>query len=188
MLELLVVVALMGALAAMAIMVSPSFTRTARADASIVQMMDAIRSAREVAISQRRNVELRFVGLDAIQTVRIDIGADGVQTGTTILRTVELENRMQFRLEPDVTDDTPDGFGNATATHFGVPAATQTDIHQRGHVRGPGRRRAQRDGVPLDSERGEQRASDHDYGCDGAGARVAMERQRVGGVSHGNET
>jgi prepilin-type N-terminal cleavage/methylation domain-containing protein len=124
-LEILVVVALMGALAAMAIMVSPSFTRTARADASIVQMMDAIRSAREVAISQRRNVELRFIGLDAVQTVRIDIGVNGVQTGTTILRTVELENRMQFRLEPGVNDDTPDGFGNATAIHFGVPAATR---------------------------------------------------------------
>ena len=37
-LELLVVVALMGALAAMAIMVSPSFTQTARADGAIVQI------------------------------------------------------------------------------------------------------------------------------------------------------
>ena len=124
-LELLVVVALMGTIAAMAIMVSPSFTRTAKADASIVQLMDAIRSAREVAISQRRNVELRFVGLDAVQTVRIDIGANGVQTGTTVLRTVELENRMQFRKDPDVADDTPDTFGNATAISFGTPNATR---------------------------------------------------------------
>jgi prepilin-type N-terminal cleavage/methylation domain-containing protein len=124
-LEILVVVALMGALAAMAIMVSPSFTRTARADASIVQVMDAIRSAREVAISQRRNVELRFIGLNAVQTVRIDIGAAGVQTGTTILRTVELENRMQFLQAPEVTDDTPDGFGDGAAIAFGTPAATR---------------------------------------------------------------
>lgn len=124
-LEILVVVALMGALAAMAIMVSPSFTRTAKADAAIVQLMDAIRSAREVAISQRRNVELRFIGLDAVQTVRIDIGAAGVQTGTTVLRTVELENRMQFRKDPAVTADTPDGFGNSTALHFGTPPATR---------------------------------------------------------------
>ncbi len=124
-LELLVVVALMGTIAAMAIMVSPSFTRTAKADAAIVQLMDAIRSAREVAISQRRNVELRFVGLDAVQTVRIDIGANGVQTGTTVLRTVSLENRMQFRKDPDVADDTPDLFGNTTAIHFGLPAATR---------------------------------------------------------------
>ena len=131
-LEVLVVVALMGALAAMAMMVSPSFTRSTKADASIVQLMDAIRSAREVAISQRRNVELRFVGLDAVQTVRIDIGAGGVQTGTTVLRTVELENRMQFRLEPGVNDDTPDGFGNASALHFGVPAATRRIFTQRG--------------------------------------------------------
>ena len=124
-LELLVVVALMGVLAVMAIMVSPSFIRSARADASIVQLMDAIRSAREVAISQRRNVELRFVGLDAVQTVRVDIGANGVQTGTTVLRTVEFENRMQIRLDPNVPADTPDLFGRTTATSFGTPAATR---------------------------------------------------------------
>jgi prepilin-type N-terminal cleavage/methylation domain-containing protein len=119
-LEILVVVGIMGVLSGMAILVSPSFSRQARADASIVQAMDAIRSAREVAISQRRNVELRFVGLDAIQTVRVDIGANGVQTGTTVLRTVELENRMQFRLDPAVSPDTPDLFGKPAAIAFGA--------------------------------------------------------------------
>jgi prepilin-type N-terminal cleavage/methylation domain-containing protein len=109
-LEILVVVGLMGVVAAMAIMVSPSFTRSARADAGLVQLLDAIRSAREVAISQRRNVEIRFVGLNALQTWRREIGANGVVTGTTLLRTVELENRLQFRLDPAVPDDTPDLF------------------------------------------------------------------------------
>ncbi len=124
-LEILVVVGLMGVLAGMAIMVSPSFSRTARADASTAQLLDAIRSAREVAISQRRNVELQFVGLTAIRTVRVDIGVNGVQTGTTVLRTVELENRMQFRLDPSAPDDTPNLFGRITATTFGTPAATR---------------------------------------------------------------
>jgi prepilin-type N-terminal cleavage/methylation domain-containing protein len=121
-LEVMVVVGLLGVLAAMALMVSPSFTRTARADASLAQVLDAVRSAREVAISQRRNVELRFIGLNAIQTLRIDIGANGQPTGTTVLRTVELENRMQFRLE-DGVPDTPDAFGpGMAAIKFDGPA------------------------------------------------------------------
>ncbi|HEY7497189.1 MAG TPA: prepilin-type N-terminal cleavage/methylation domain-containing protein [Vicinamibacterales bacterium] len=119
-LEIMVVVALMGVLAAMAIMVSPSFTQTARADSGIAQVLDAIRSAREVAISQRRNVQLRFIGNNAIQTVRVEIGANGQVTGTTVLRTVELENRMRFDLDADVPDDTPDGFGRTGAISFGA--------------------------------------------------------------------
>jgi prepilin-type N-terminal cleavage/methylation domain-containing protein len=120
-LEVMVVVALLGVLAAMAIMVSPSFTQSARSEAGLSQLLDAMRSAREVAISQRRNVQLRFIGLNAIETRRVDIGVNGVQTGTTVLRTVELENRMQFRLDPEVNDDTPDQFGNATALEFDSP-------------------------------------------------------------------
>jgi prepilin-type N-terminal cleavage/methylation domain-containing protein len=119
-LEILVVVALMGALAAMAIMVSPSFTRTARADASVVQVLDAMRSAREVAISQRRNVELWFILPNAVQTRRVDINSTGVVTGTTVLRTVELENRMEIRLDPAVLDDTPDLFGRTAGVSFGA--------------------------------------------------------------------
>jgi prepilin-type N-terminal cleavage/methylation domain-containing protein len=117
MLEVLVVVGILGTLAAMAMMVLPAFSQNARAEAGISQVLDVMRSAREVAVSQRRNVEVVFIGLNAIRTRRIDIDANGNQTGTTTLRTVELENRVQFRLEPGVPD-TPDGFGNASALDF----------------------------------------------------------------------
>ena len=118
-LEILVVVAIMGTLAAMAIMVSPSFTNNARADSGMSQVMDALRLARETAVSQRRNVLVDNVGLTAIRTRRQDIGANGVVTGVTVLNVVELENRMRFRLEPGVPD-TPDGFGNGAAVAFGA--------------------------------------------------------------------
>lgn len=121
-LEVMVVVGLMAVLGAMALMVSPSFTRAARADAGLSQALDAIRSAREVAISQRRNVQIGFIGLTGIQTLRVDIGTNGQPTGTTVLRTVELENRMQFRLE-DGVPDTPDAFGpGMAAIKFDGPA------------------------------------------------------------------
>ena len=118
-LEVLVVVGLLGVLAAMAMMVSPVYSRHARAEAGIAQALDALRLARETAISQRRNVRVTFIGLTAIQTVREDIGANGVVTGTTVLRTVELENRMQLRLQPGVPD-TPDLFGAGAAVAFGA--------------------------------------------------------------------
>jgi prepilin-type N-terminal cleavage/methylation domain-containing protein len=124
-LELLVVVGLMGVVAAMAMMVSPALTQTKRSDSGLEQALDAIRSAREVAISQRRNVRLNFVGITAFQTVREDINSSGAVTGTTILRTVQLENRMQLRLDPDVAINTPDRFPTpakpATATAFSGP-------------------------------------------------------------------
>ncbi len=123
-LEIMVVVALMGVLAAMAIMVSPAMTQSARADSGITQALDAIRSAREVAISQRRNVRLTFIGNNAIQTVREDINGAGVVTGTTVLRTVELENRMTLQRAAEVTANTPDGFPQADAdgVTFGAAA------------------------------------------------------------------
>jgi prepilin-type N-terminal cleavage/methylation domain-containing protein len=134
-LEVLVVVALMGVLASMAIMVSPAFTQTARSDAALTQMLDALRSAREVAISQRRNVQLQFIGLNAIQTAREEINSSGVVTGTTVLRTVELENRMQFRLDSTAPIDTPDGFGRTAAVSF--PAASPWRFTSEGTFVGP---------------------------------------------------
>jgi prepilin-type N-terminal cleavage/methylation domain-containing protein len=118
-LEVLVVVALLGTLAAMTIMVSPSFLRLAKADAGVAQVTDVLRLARETSVSQRRNIIVRPIGLNALETVRQDIGAGGVVTGTTVLRTVEFENNIEFRLEAGVPN-TPDLFPmNGTAISFG---------------------------------------------------------------------
>jgi prepilin-type N-terminal cleavage/methylation domain-containing protein len=121
--ELMITVGILGTLAIMAVMVSPAFTNTAKADSGTEQVLDLFRSAREVAVAQRRNVEVRFIGTTGLQTVRRDIGAGGVQTGTTVLRTIELENKMQLRKDPAVVPDTPVGFGNAAATNFGATGA-----------------------------------------------------------------
>jgi hypothetical protein len=86
-----------------------------RAEAGISQVIDVMRSARETAISQaERGAALHRPQRGAVD---VDIGANGTQTGTTILRTVELENGVQFRQEPGVPD-TPDLFGMASATDF----------------------------------------------------------------------
>jgi prepilin-type N-terminal cleavage/methylation domain-containing protein len=120
--EMMLVVAIMGALAGMAVVVGPNFARQARADSGTIQVLDTFRTARELAISQRRNIRIQFVGNNTIQTVREE---QPVANGTTVLRTVVLENRVQFRLVPGVPE-TPDRFGcpvaapcPSTATAFG---------------------------------------------------------------------
>jgi prepilin-type N-terminal cleavage/methylation domain-containing protein len=115
--ELLMVIAVLGIVAAMAIGVSPAFLQQARADSGIAQATDVFRAAREIAISQRRNVQVRFIGQDVIQIARVNIP----DNSTTILRSVQLENRMRFMLVPGLPD-TPDLFGNAAAVSFGPSA------------------------------------------------------------------
>ena len=137
-LEMLVVIGIMGTLAAMSILVSPAFTQHAKAESGIAQAVDALRVARETAISQRRNVMIEFIGLTAIQTLRQEIGTNGVVTGTTVLNTIELENNVHFKLE-DGVPDTPDGFGNGSAISFGTSPARMftsegTLVNQQGDV------------------------------------------------------
>lgn len=136
--ELMIVVAILGTLAAVSIMVSPAFMKHAKAESGIAQAVDALRVGRETAISQRRNVRIEFLGLNAIRTVRQDIGVNGAVTGTTVLATVELENNMRFQLESGLPD-TPDGFGNGTAISFGTSpermfTSEGTLVNQQGDV------------------------------------------------------
>jgi prepilin-type N-terminal cleavage/methylation domain-containing protein len=120
--EMMLVVGIMGTLAAMAVVVGPNFARQARADSGTTQVIETLRTARETAISQRRNVQLRFPNITTLQTAREEIPA---ANGTTVLRTVVLENRVRFALVTGVPD-TPDRFGGnpLTATAFG-PSLTR---------------------------------------------------------------
>jgi Tfp pilus assembly protein FimT len=87
-----------------------------RANSAMAQTLAQLRSGRELAITQRRNIELKFVGTNQIQLVR-----QNRPNGTTVLSTVTLENRNQFILFSGVSD-TPDSFGMGAAVYFGGPA------------------------------------------------------------------
>ena len=121
--ELMVVVAIMATVAATAVLLTPEFRRQARADSGIQQAMNAVRFAREIAVSQRRNVRLVFVAPNRIQLVREDINAAGVVIGTTLMSTIFLEGAMEFRQFAG-QGDTGDGFGLAGPIAFG-PSATR---------------------------------------------------------------
>ncbi len=84
-----------------------------RANQALNQTVGELRRGRELAMAQRRNIELKFLGNDRIQLVRFDVPA-----GTTVLETVTLENKVEFHLFDDVPDS-PDLFGNGSAVDFG---------------------------------------------------------------------
>ncbi len=115
--ELMVVVGIAAVCMAVTIAVSPSFIRTAKADSGTAQAMEALRYAREVAISQRRNVQIEFIGTNEIRISRLNI-----PTGSTQLRSVPLEGGLRFMLVSGVPD-TPDLFGRTAAASF--PSATR---------------------------------------------------------------
>jgi Tfp pilus assembly protein FimT len=86
------------------------------ADAAMKQTLSQLRSGREKAIAQRRNIEIRFLPPNQIQLLRYN-----EPIGTTVLSTITLQGKNEFRRFVGVPD-TPDGFGNLSAISFGAQA------------------------------------------------------------------
>jgi prepilin-type N-terminal cleavage/methylation domain-containing protein len=115
--ELLVALALVGILAGVAVPMTSGFVARSRVDSSVTGAITAVKAARDRAVSERRNVQLNFVGTNRITVQRHEV------PGPTLTQVdqLELEEHMQFAKFEGVPD-TPDGFGNATAIVFtGTP-------------------------------------------------------------------
>jgi prepilin-type N-terminal cleavage/methylation domain-containing protein len=84
------------------------------ANTAMYQTIAQLRAGREMAIAQRRDILLNFLGDNQIQLLRVEIPA-----GTTLMSTVTLENGIEFRLFGGVPDS-PDSFGNGAAVDFGA--------------------------------------------------------------------
>jgi prepilin-type N-terminal cleavage/methylation domain-containing protein len=112
--ELLVALGIIAVMSATAVMVMPTALRSATADSGVARIASLLRTAREQAISQRRNIRVRFNAPNQIVVTRVNVPA----TSTTTLGTTTLESGLAFQLFAGVPD-TPDAFGKATATAFG---------------------------------------------------------------------
>jgi len=119
MVEVCIIVALMSIIGSFAVLNINGFLPGMKANEAMYQTVAQLRSTREAAIAQRRNIELRFLGDNQIQSVRHDL-----PDGTSILSDIKLSNGCQFVLFDDIPDS-PDTFGNADAVDFGG-AATLT--------------------------------------------------------------
>jgi prepilin-type N-terminal cleavage/methylation domain-containing protein len=127
MIELLVVVGLVGVLGAMAVMITPRALKTSKADSGMTQVASALRTAREQAISQRRNIRLAFNAPNQIVISRVEVPSGAL----TAITTVWFEDGVSFLQFPGVPD-TPDAFGNGSATSFG--AATSISFTSEGQL------------------------------------------------------
>jgi type II secretion system protein H len=128
--ELLVVVGVIGVAAAITLMVMPGVLKTTKADSALERIGSVLRTAREQAISQRRLIRVAFTGRNQITVTRIEVRrADGTLPAPVLLNTVWLEDGVEFRTFAELPD-TPDAFGNGSATSFG--SATTVDFTSEG--------------------------------------------------------
>jgi prepilin-type N-terminal cleavage/methylation domain-containing protein len=112
--ELIIVVAMIAVLASIAIGVTPAIISSTKGQGGASQVSAALRRAREIAISRRRNVRITFQGTNQVVLEQIDVPA-----GITPLETITLEGRVEYNEFGIV--DTPDLFGNANPVEIGGP-------------------------------------------------------------------
>jgi Tfp pilus assembly protein FimT len=111
--DMMVTLSIIGIVGSMATMQIGTVRRSMQGDGAMRLVMAQLNTARETAITQRRSIEVRFLGSNLVQVVRNE-----VPSGTTVLTNVTFESNAQYALISGV-EDTPDGFGNSTAISFG---------------------------------------------------------------------
>ena len=110
--ELLMAIAIFSMITAMSAVGFSSATRAMKGTAGMQQVTAQLRMARDMAISERRSMEVQFLGTNEIRTVRREI-----PNGTTLINQYFLEGSVQWHRFASVPD-TPDGFGIAGANSF----------------------------------------------------------------------
>jgi prepilin-type N-terminal cleavage/methylation domain-containing protein len=111
--EMLLVVGILGIVAAIAIPVSSTFIKQSQADGATSVALNALQDARERAIAERRNIQVNFVPPNRIRIERVEVPGPG----TTLLTQVYLESLQTFRKVNGIPD-TLDEFGDETPVYF----------------------------------------------------------------------
>lgn len=131
-LELMLTIGIIGVVSAIAVVQIGSAQQAVKGDGAMRVVLAQLNTARELSISQRRNMQLSFVTPNALQIVR-----QNVPSGTTTIGWAVFEGGAQYYLPPGLPD-TPDGFGRTQAVDFGAATAVMftsdgTCINQTGN-------------------------------------------------------
>jgi Tfp pilus assembly protein FimT len=116
-LDTMVTVTIIGIVTTMATFQIGNTRRALQGDGAMRVLMTQLNTAREMAITQRRNMQVQFLGTNQVQIVRRE-----VPNGTTNLTNVFFEGGVRYQLVSGIAD-TPDGFGNGSAVNFGAATA-----------------------------------------------------------------
>ena len=113
--EVMMVVMLVGIFCSMAVFQFGAARPGMVADGAMRTLMGQFNAARELAVAQRRNVQLTFdLDNDTFTITRLDEPA-----GTTVIAQAPFEGGVKFGVV-DGVPDTPDAFGNSGPTTFGA--------------------------------------------------------------------
>lgn len=110
--EVLVVASLSMVLMAMALVQINTSRATMNADNAMRLVMGELGRARDMAVQQRRNIQVTFHNGNEIRMTRLEI-----PTGSTLVGRRIMEGNLRFAL-PSGTPDTTDAFGAGSALDF----------------------------------------------------------------------
>jgi type II secretory pathway pseudopilin PulG len=113
--ELLIICAVAGIAMVVAIFGLGSSVSAARSRGAVAQLKQQIGNARELAISQQRDIRIEFNAPDEIRVIRVNRPA---AAGETVISAVRLEGGMTFEKAAGMPE-TPDPWGGNTAIAFG---------------------------------------------------------------------
>ena len=115
--ELMMTVSVMTVVGSMAAFQVGNARPALKGDGAMRVVMSQVNTARELAITQRRFIQLTFTNPNTVSAIRQELN-----NTTTTLSQVPFEGGVQFSLMNSVPD-TPDAFGNAAAVAFGSATA-----------------------------------------------------------------
>jgi prepilin-type N-terminal cleavage/methylation domain-containing protein len=113
--EMMFVLGILGVLAGMAGLQMNSARPSLKGDGAMRVIMSQMRTARELAITQRRYMRVTFTAPNKIEVLREEVPGPS----TTVVSSAVLEGGVEYGMVKDVPD-TPDAFGGSTAINFGV--------------------------------------------------------------------
>lgn len=114
--EVLTIVAIIAVLFGISIIAFQAAAITIQGDANLRIVEGQLKFARDVAVSQRRPVQVVLIAPNVIQIIREDM-----PSGTTLLSSATLENNTTF-VDFDTVPDTPETFGAASVYEPGAAA------------------------------------------------------------------
>ena len=117
--DIMMVTCIMGIISSMAVFQLSQSRPAIQADGGMRVVMAQLNTARELAITQRRQMQVIFVDPNRVQIIRQELA----NNQTTVLSDVSIEGGVQYALVSGVPD-TPDAFGIGSAKYFGTATKT----------------------------------------------------------------
>jgi type II secretory pathway pseudopilin PulG len=111
--ELVLVALILMTVSAMALVQLTPTLQQQQANSAMIEVASELRQARELAMTERRNIQISFPANNQIQLTRMNL-----PVGAQVLTAIPIQAPAVFMLNPG-TPDTPDGFGNAGPIEFG---------------------------------------------------------------------